>query len=224
LNSELKKAKDEILSYKEIINILQAELSERVLCNKLGDPEQSSYFGEQIKAPYMEEDWILVAAKNNIKRNYLNRNQIQIIPTAVNNYDLLHDLKDEEKSTNTVMKDVRTQNISNYSRIKKRSKNAENQMNYKHKVWIIGDSHVRKCAAELRQTLDCRYEVTGFTKPGALTSDIIKTVGEEIATFSSKDFVILWTGANDISKNVTKGPLKSLLKFMRFIRVLILIL
>jgi hypothetical protein len=48
----------------------------------------------------------------------------------------------------------------------------------------------------------------------ALISDIIKTVEEEIATFSSKDIVILWTGANDISKNNTKGALKSLSKFM----------
>jgi hypothetical protein len=62
----------------------------------------------------------------------------------------------------------------------------------------------------------------GFTKPEALSSDIIKTVEEEIATFSSKDFVILWTGANDISKNNTKGALKSLSKFWRYIRMLIL--
>jgi ribosomal protein L37AE/L43A len=91
------------------------------------------------------------------------------------------------------MKGVRTRNISNYSTIKKRAKNVESQRNYKHKVRIIGDSHVRKCAAELRQTLDCRYEVMGLTKPGAPTSDIIKTVEEEIAIFSNKDFVMDWS-------------------------------
>jgi predicted glycosyltransferase len=137
----------------------------------------------------------------------------QIIPTAVSNYDLLHNLKEEGKSINTVMKDLRTRNIGNYSQIKKRVKNVESQRNYKHKVWIIGDSHVRKCTAELLQTLDCRYEVMGFTKPGALTSDIVKTI-EEIATFSSKHFMILWTGANDISKNNMKGALKRLSKFL----------
>jgi 50S ribosomal subunit-associated GTPase HflX len=82
-----------------------------VLYNKLGDPEQSNYFGEQIKAPYMEEDWVLVAAKNNRKFDNLNRNLIQIISTEVNNYDLLHNLKEEEKLTNTVMMDLRIRNI-----------------------------------------------------------------------------------------------------------------
>jgi hypothetical protein len=155
-----------------------------------------------------------VSKEENIKFDDLSRNLIQIIPTAVNKFDLLHNLKEEEKSTVTVMKDVRTSNISNYSQIKKRAKNVGSQRNYKHKVRVIGDSHVRKCAAQLRQTLDCRYEVMGFTKPGAPTSDIIKMVEEEIATFSSKDFVILWTEANDISKNNTKGALKSLSKFV----------
>jgi hypothetical protein len=63
LNSELKKAKDEILSYKEVIKMLRAELSEKVLCNEFGDPEQSNCIGEKIKAPCIEEDWVLVAAK-----------------------------------------------------------------------------------------------------------------------------------------------------------------
>jgi hypothetical protein len=78
-----------------------------VLCNKFGDPEQRNYFGEQIKAPQIEEDWVLIAAKSNRKCD-LNRNLIEIIPTAANNYDLLHNLKEEEKSTDTVMMDVRT--------------------------------------------------------------------------------------------------------------------
>jgi hypothetical protein len=55
----------------------------------------------------------------------------------------------------------------------------------------------------------------GFTKPGAQTSDTIKMVVKEITTFSSKDFLILWAGANDISKNNTTGALKSLTKFMK---------
>jgi hypothetical protein len=181
----------------------------------LRDHEQLKYFVEQIKVPLIEEDCVLIAAKNNRKLDDLNRNLIQIRLTAVNKYDLLHNLNGEEKSTNMVIKDLRTRNISNYSQIKKRVKNVESQRAHKHKVWIIGDSQVRKCAAELRQTLDRRYEVMGFTKPGAQTSDIIKMVEEEIATFSSKDFFILWAGANYISKNNTKGALKSLTKFMK---------
>jgi hypothetical protein len=79
----------------------------------------------------------------------------------------------------------------------------------------MGDSHVRNCAVKLQQTLDQRYEVMGIAKPGAQTSDIIETLEKEIATYSRNDSVILWTGANEVSKNNTKGALKSLTKFMK---------
>jgi hypothetical protein len=40
---------------------------------------------------------------------------------------------------------------------------------------IIGDSHAKKCAIELRNSLNHKYEVSGFIKPGATTREIIKT-------------------------------------------------
>jgi hypothetical protein len=214
LNSAVKKAKEEVLSHKEIIKVLLAEESEKVQYSKIVDHELSNYIGEQSMAPRMDEDWVLVFPKNNRKLKDLNSNLIQIIPSSENYYDLLHNLKEEEEVTNKITKDFSSRNTNNKSQLKKRAKNVASQKNYKHKVCIMGDSHVRKCAAELRQTLGCKYAVTGFTKPGAPTTDIIKTGEEEISTFSTKDFVILWTGANNTSKNNTKGALNSLSKFM----------
>jgi hypothetical protein len=212
LNSALKKAKEEILSFKEIIKMLQDEESEIV--QQIGDHEQNNYIGEQSIAPRMEEDWVLVPTKNNRKLEDLNSNLIQIIPTSENYYDFFHNLKEKEEVTNKITKDFNSPNTNNKSQFKKRAKTVESQKNFKHKVCILGDSRMRKCATELRQTLGCRFAVTGFTKPGAPTTDLIKTVEEEISTFTTKDFVILWTGANDISKNNTNGALSSLSKFM----------
>jgi hypothetical protein len=83
-----------------------------------------------------------------------------------------------------------------------------------HKVLIIGDSHAKKCATGLRHNLDRRYEVCGFIKPGARTSEIIKTAEEEVSTLKYKDIVILWGGANDIGRNDTKEALKNFSNFM----------
>jgi hypothetical protein len=54
----------------------------------------------------------------------------------------------------------------------------------------------------------------GFIKPGALSSEIIKTAKKEISSLKQEDVVILWTGANDISRNKSKDPLKNLSSFM----------
>jgi hypothetical protein len=82
----------------------------------------------------------------------------------------------------------------------------------KHKVLVIGDSHARKCAVKLRQNLYHSYEVSGFIKPGATTQEINKTAEDEISEIS--DVLILWVGANDISRNNTKEAQKCILKFM----------
>ena len=56
--------------------------------------------------------------------------------------------------------------------------------------------------------------ISGFSKPGALTNEILETSEKEIATLGSKDVLILWVGANDISKNNTKGAIKSLTSYL----------
>jgi hypothetical protein len=53
----------------------------------------------------------------------------------------------------------------------------------------------------------------GFSKPSAKTSDILETAKNEIASLSSNNILILWAGANDISKNNTLDARRSLIKF-----------
>jgi hypothetical protein len=50
------------------------------------------------------------------------------------------------------------------------SKEDVNKM--KHKVLLILDSHAKKCAAELRNNLDSRYETSGTVKPVAKTNSL----------------------------------------------------
>jgi hypothetical protein len=91
---------------------------------------------------------------------------------------------------------------------KEKIKDEESRRKYKPKIRIIGDSHAKKCAAELRMISDHRYDIMGITKPGALMSDILTTAIDEAALLSNKDILILWARANDISKNNTNEAFK----------------
>jgi hypothetical protein len=77
-----------------------------------------------------------------------------------------------------------------------------------------GDSHAKKISAELRVLLDYNYDIMGVAKPDAKMSDILTTARDEAASLTNKDILIIWAGANDISKNNTKEALKCLIKFM----------
>jgi hypothetical protein len=94
--------------------------------------------------------------------------------TACNRNDMLyHDTK-----TNIATKCV---NIKD-SAIYKEKLNKDN-----HKILLIGDSHIKRCAIELRQILDYGYDVLGFSKPSAKMSDILETMKNEIASLSNND-------------------------------------
>jgi predicted phosphodiesterase len=76
------------------------------------------------------------------------------------------------------------------------------------KVLIIGDSHAKKCATRLQHNVDANYEVSSFVKPGVHMNELTKTAREEIKTLKCEDVVVVWGGANDISRNNMKEALK----------------
>jgi hypothetical protein len=83
-------------------------------------------------------------------------------------------------------KAVKICNSGNYLQVRKKNQLGKSE----HKVMIIGDSHAKKCAAELRHNLDRSYEVCGFIKPGARSKEIINPAEEEVSSLKHKDVVI----------------------------------
>ena len=67
-------------------------------------------------------------------------------------------------------------------------------VNKTHKVVIVGDSHARGCASEVKQKLNSEYEVVGFTNPGSSMKDIKESVKLKMAQLTKKDIIVLWGG------------------------------
>jgi hypothetical protein len=141
----------------------------------------------------------------------LNYKSDQTIPN--NKIKMTLTSKEEDNTSANNMMNSKTSNLSNYVNIKDSVKNCEKVNKDSHKILLIGDIHIKRCAFELRQILNREYEVLGFSKPGAKTSDILKTAENEIASLSTNDFLILWVGSNDISKNNILDARRSFTKF-----------
>ena len=77
-----------------------------------------------------------------------------------------------------------------------------------YKTLMTGDSHVRNCATELQHNLGANYEVSSFVKAGAGMDAIVNTARDEIKNLRSEDVVVVWGGANGVSKNNTKVAIK----------------
>jgi len=84
-----------------------------------------------------------------------------------------------------------------------------------HKVLIIGDSHTRHCATNVKSEIKDNYDVQGLVKLGAGASILMNSVNSEIASLTKIDVVVLCGGANDVSKNNSKMALRHIRNFIK---------
>ena len=101
---------------------------------------------------------------------------------------------------------------SHMKKIKSQTTGSLNKV--KNKILIIGDSHVRNLVTKLQENLSEQNNISTFVKPTAPMSEITKTAKEEIKTLKGDDTLIVWGGANDISKNNSTRALKLLSEFI----------
>lgn len=83
-----------------------------------------------------------------------------------------------------------------------------------HKVFMLGDSHVRGSVVKLRNELSPQFKVFGVVRPGAGAEKIVNSFADDLQNLHSHDDV-LNAGANDVYKN-NKGV--ALTQITRFIQ------
>ena len=120
------------------------------------------------------------------------------IPAIINRYEQFSNSRREEKLTHSQMKTYELKTRKD-SREKMRQK-TNKQEKKKHKIIVIGDSHARGCAAEIKTNLDKDFDILGFVNPGAGLSTITASAELDIQQLSKQDVVIVWGGSRDVGK------------------------
>ena len=78
----------------------------------------------------------------------------------------------------------------------------------KHKIVIIGDSHLRGQAKKVKNHLNKNFEVISLVKPGAGVEILVNSANNDIMNLTKIDAVVLRGGSNDVSKNNTNVALQ----------------
>ena len=87
----------------------------------------------------------------------------------------------------------------------------------KDKIIVIGYSHARGCAAEVKLNLDECFEVQGFVNPGTGVNSITTSAKTDIQHPSKWDVVAVWGDSKDVGKNETKKGMNCIQKFVKTI-------
>jgi len=111
--------------------------------------------------------WSTVAALKHSKSKYKKQMATDNFHITPNRYKLLgNDFNDEDgKPGNTGRWSKST--ISYVRSDKKKNRKKSIVKSKVHKVLILGDSHARGCASEVKQQLNNEYKVFGFINPGS---------------------------------------------------------
>jgi hypothetical protein len=65
----------------------------------------------------------------------------------------------------------------------------------------------------VKSYLPDNYKVQGLVKPGTSSDILTKTAMNAIKNLTKNDFLILWSGANDVAKNNTMKAFRCLVDF-----------
>jgi len=111
--------------------------------------------------------------------------------------------------------------VNNVKSKKVRKSGSESPPNKAHKVIIIGDSHIRNCAANVKfgmsnvkSNIKDNIAILGVVKPGALTSALVNSAQQDLNGLSKKDLVVFCGGSNDISINNSTQALHHIKEFL----------
>jgi hypothetical protein len=83
-----------------------------------------------------------------------------------------------------------------------------------HKIIILGDSHDHGLSGKLKDILNDKFEVIGYTEPNC-NMTLTNSAKGSISTLMKNDVLVIWGGANDVVKNNTKEGLRHVSNFVR---------
>jgi len=207
---QLNEALDELDSARKIIEILQKELSIYPTSNNVGGNDSAS--AKASSKPVAETEWTLVPARNyssnpNISDKHKVVTSDQFIKTA-NRFSMPPNLvsADSEGTIPVIVNGVSAtkgsiKKVGKATPVKTAYNHLSKPRKNKNKILIIGDSQARGCAANLASSLSKTFEVTGTVIPCSRLDNITSVARREINTLCQNDFLVIWGGTNDISKN-----------------------
>ena len=120
----------------------------------------------------------------------------------------------KEQEFSTTPNSVRKSAISNLRESIKNLNNKELASSTKHKIILLGDSHLRGYACSLKSIISKEYDILGVVKPGSGSSELKESVKEGMAQYSFNDLIIISSGTNDLEQNGFKDTFQNIRSFI----------
>ena len=213
----LKEALEELTSLRVINDLLQKDLNSHVSPKTTRQIDPDYYDNNAVTE--INGEWTVITSKNRVsksgKRNQsVFDNHIQFTKLSNRYLPLTTVFGDSEGVIPVIINRKITARGSNKIRSgASQPAVSAKKTAQKHKILIIGDSHARSSAANLKSSLNETFEVMGSVMPGSRLEHITNLARNDLSHMNRNDFVVVWGGTNGISKNESNSDLKYLRSF-----------
>lgn len=217
MKRELQEMHEELCSARLIIKLLQTEGN---IANTIDIAANQGRNHDSRKNNSSE--WKLVSTSKAGVNRKTPVQQPQLIPTIINRYKVLDNLHthsqthQQHEHANTLPTPIKecdriTNTTSAAQQTKGRYKyNKRASPKKRNRIIIMGNSHARGCAQELRHNLGKGFEVQGNVKPGANLQTIVNVSTEVMRKLTKKDVVVVWGGTRDVARNESEKGLRQI--------------
>jgi len=84
----------------------------------------------------------------------------------------------------------------------------------KHRIILVGDSHVRGYASSLQPLLNSDYDLYSVVKPGSSSNELKESAKEVIRQLSYDDLIVICSGTDDFELNGFTETFRNIKKFI----------
>jgi hypothetical protein len=138
----------------------------------------------------------------------------QYIPTIMNG-KICDNISERFGFTNNNDINAFHERIGSLSRSINESNRNITALDKKHKVILIGDSHIRGYGGNLISILSKNYEIYSIVKPGSNSNELNASAKKEINCLTDNDIVVIGYGSNDYECNEFPKTLMNILSFIQ---------
>jgi hypothetical protein len=130
--------------------------------------------------------------------------------------------EDRINADNPQNQDNLSNQIHKDAEVNKMTKLRTNSVNYTNekigkknkKTAVMGDSHARGLAKELKYRLNHELEIRGIKKPGSTLLKLVKTTCSDLKTLTKRGVCLVWGDTNDVGRNETNMGIHMLNDFI----------
>jgi hypothetical protein len=185
-------------------------VSNRFLPLLNGHGHQENHFGSSLNSKHKSDMEIL---KNNTPDRNIQHDRRDVweqpIPTIING------VVDETGGEMYESKDYYHDRLNALSKSISENNTSGTNLLSKHKVILIGDSHIRGYAENITSVLSKKLEIFSLVKPGANSDELKVSAKNEIKDLTHTDLVIICYGSNDYERNEFPRTLTNISNFLQ---------